>query len=395
MISLIARYKLQLICIIESRVNVSQYEKVWSSISKKLPDWDIIHNYDYSSVGRIWILYDKVKLNVVVTKKHIQFIHVCFMIGEKLVNCSVTYGSYIANDRIELWENLCQISRNISCSWMVAVDFNAVMDNSNRLGGNEIDIQAVEEFKEAIKKPILLNWVDYWLDSFVNVLSQGVSDHTPLVVNLNVSSSWGSNWNGSTIFQVTQKLKALKSKFRELNKADYSDISQRVITMREMVDKLQADMIKDPFNAILHDEERDCFNSLIKLMSWEENIMRQKSRMLWIILGDQKNKFFHRSIKQRQSKLKIINLKLSNGSISSNLEDIKNYIVNHFKNFMGTPNLSRTNVNYDILRSGYVLSDEDWSLLDCSTIDDEIKKTLFSIKDEKAPGPDGYNSCFF
>ncbi|KAL2897644.1 hypothetical protein RDABS01_039427 [Bienertia sinuspersici] len=44
---------------------------------------------------------------------------------------------------------------------------------------------------------------------------------------------------------------------------------------------------------------------------------------------------------------------------------------------------------------GSTLNDDHRSMLDCSFTDKEIRQAIFSIPSNKAPGLDGYNSCFF
>ncbi|XP_050207635.1 uncharacterized protein LOC126657054 [Mercurialis annua] len=349
MIALISKFNLKLVGIVESRVNDSQFNKVWDNISKKLMNWGIINNYSCSSMGRIFILYDKenIRMNEIIIHK--QVIHVKMMVDNKEMMCSVIYGSYIVSDRTELWENLKLLGENMDRSWIVAGDFNAVMYDHNRLGGNEIDYQAAEEFKEGIRNANLLElkrigneftwcnnqtgeeriwrkldwdfvndrWMDEWPDSYLNVLSPGVSDHSPLLIKMKANThirktpfrffniwsddpafislvdvGWSRRSNGSNMFQIAQKLKWLKADLRALNKKKYSDISKRFISVKEIISKLQVDMLLDPFNSILHDEEKACSKVLLKFMAWEESIMRQKSRMNWIRLGDQTTSSF-------------------------------------------------------------------------------------------------------
>ncbi|XP_050215029.1 uncharacterized protein LOC126666115 [Mercurialis annua] len=386
MVALINKFKLKIVGIVESRVNESNFNKVWFCLSNKLQNWDICTNYACSYMARIWVIYNKDCLNV-----------------WKDLTISFIYGSYISSERVELWDNLKNLADNVDCSWMVVCDFNAVMNDTNRIGGNAIDVQAAEEFMDCIRCCNIiemrrtrnnnnqigeeriwkkLDWCfvnDKWPDAFVNVLSPGVSDHSPMVVNLDncshirkspfrffnvwsedskfnsiVNRGWNRASSGCKMFRIVQKLKWLKSDSRELNK-----------------------------------EEWVCSKYLLKLMAWEENILRQKSRMNWIKLGDQNNKFFHKSVKMRQSRLKIINLKLSNGENSGDIDVIKVDILNHFKRFLGTKNEMGANFKYEVLRDGPIITEEESSSMTIPVSNDEIKRSLFLINDEKAPGPDG------
>ncbi|XP_050222198.1 uncharacterized protein LOC126672293 [Mercurialis annua] len=173
------------------------------------------------------------------------------------------------------------------------------------------------------------------------------------------------------MYQVYQKLKVMRKELRTLNKTEFSNIEAKVKASKDLLGNLQKDLLLDPFNENLHGEERAVSNNLIKWMRWEENILRQKSRILWIKLGDQNSKFFHRSILQRQSRKKNLSLKLIDGSIETKKDKIQAEI------------------------NGNVLDDNDRRELDSVVLNEEIKAVIFSIKDDKSLGPNGYSSDVF
>ncbi|XP_050207497.1 uncharacterized protein LOC126656916 [Mercurialis annua] len=329
MVALINKFKLKIVGIVESRVNESNFNKVWLSLSNKLQNWDIYTNYVCSYIGRIWVVYSKDCLNVRVINTHKQAIHMRVHLDQRVLTISLIYGSYISSERVELLDNLKNFAENVDSSWMVVGDFNAVMNDSNRIGGNAIDVQAAEEFMDCIRCCNLIEmrrtgnnltwcnnqifveriwrmldwcffndkWFDVWPDAFMNVLCPGLSDHSPIVSedsksNSIVNRGWHRASSRCKMYRIVQQLKLLKSDFRELNKVRNNDISQKVTTMKDIVNSLQKDMMDDPFNSTLHEEERVCSKYLLKFMDWQENIVIQKSRMNWIKLGDQIRSFF-------------------------------------------------------------------------------------------------------
>ncbi|XP_050233401.1 uncharacterized protein LOC126681886 [Mercurialis annua] len=180
-----------------------------------------------------------------------------------------------------------------------------------------------------------------WIDSYCKAENAGISDHCPLVVcfenTLNdrkiifrffniwcshpryyeiVSNFWNVRRMGSKMYQVYQKLKYLKPELRSLNKRDFSDISGKVNQTRVLLGDLQAELIKDPFNEIMHDEERAISIHIHKIMTWEESILRQ-------------------------SRKKILSVKLNDGSICKEADKIKEMIVKHFEDFNGSKNSNR------------------------------------------------------
>ncbi|XP_050217541.1 uncharacterized protein LOC126668378 [Mercurialis annua] len=397
---------LKMVGLVETRVNSSKFDSVWSKMKSKLPGWEIINNYVCSSMGRIWIIYNK---------------------------NDIVVSPVIAADRTELWNNISLISQSIDDKWIVIGDFNAVMNDGNRLGGNMIDINAADEFKNCVHDSNLMELMRTgfggdWIG--VSLMISGIAIgmiltmmlkayHSPLIVHLVsnrvrkvsfrffnvwsehpsfrniVTSGWNRNAYGNRMNQVYQKLKWLKKDLRMLNRLEFSDISDKVVKTKELLSSLQANILVDPFNELLHEEERVMYKHLYNQMAWEESIIRQKSRISWIKLGDQNTNFFHRSMIQRQARKKIISIALNNGSICSDPERIKMEIVKHYENTIGSCSLNRINSDAEMFAEGVNLSESDRMELDKEVSIDEIKEAIFSINNDKAPGPDGYSSAFF
>ncbi|XP_050233411.1 uncharacterized protein LOC126681898 [Mercurialis annua] len=117
----------------------------------------------------------------------------------------------------------------------------------------------------------------------------------------------------------------------------------------------------------------------MKLLRWEESNSRQKSRALWINLGDQNTKYFHNCIRQRQGRKNIVTLKCNNGSITNEPEMIKTEIISLYQNFLGFANMHRTHVDPIIFNDGYVLIEEDIILPNKPVTPDEIKEKCWGI----------------
>ncbi|XP_050211612.1 uncharacterized protein LOC126661790 [Mercurialis annua] len=116
--------------------------------------------------------------------------------------------------------------------------------------------------------------------------------------------------------------------------------------------------------------------------------------MLWIKLGDHNTKFFHRCIKLRQARKRIVKINNSDGNVVDNPELIKSTILNHYVNFLGSSMQNRRNANPSVFNAGYVLNDDDKDNLNAPFGDSEIRTALFGINDDKAPGPDGFGTLF-
>ncbi|XP_050213617.1 uncharacterized protein LOC126665006 [Mercurialis annua] len=259
--------------------------------------------------------------------------------------------------------------------WIILGDFNSLISNLDKVGGNDVDMQASDEFKSWVSDANIAKlkkfgncytwtnnqhggdniwrkidwcfvnsvWLAEWPESFYETKSPSISI---------IARFWIM---GVHMFKVCQKLKLLRKELRVLNKEKFSEFKARVDKTREMVSKLQSDLHDDPFNKELQDEKRTVSSYLFRLLRWEESIARKKSRMLWIDLGDKNTKYFHRCIKQREAKNKIIILKVADGSIIEDRQQIKEDILRHYKSFLGTAEPNRINANFVVFDEGYVL----------------------------------------
>ncbi|XP_055962303.1 uncharacterized protein LOC130015686 [Mercurialis annua] len=185
-----------------------------------------------------------------------------------------------------------------------------------------------------------------------------------------------------------------KNELKKLDKRDFSDISSRVIKTRELLNKLQNELQKDHCNNELIDEERAVNKHFTKLLNWEENMIRQKSRATWIALGDRNTKYFHRCMKQRASKKRIVRLKF-NDIMIEDPEMLKVEILNHYKYFFGDSMTNRRSVKPTVFDQGPLVNNEENLMLNSPVSDDEVRRAMFSIDMDKAPGPDGFGSAFF
>lgn len=113
-----------------------------------------------------------------------------------------------------------------------------------------------------------------------------------------VSSIWQSHVSGFAMLILWSKLKLLARVLLHVNKEEFSDISNRVVNCKTLLDDLQTNLQLDPFNQELLDEERVVAIYYNTLKFIEESYFQQKAKANWIHLGDQNTKYFHQSHKQ-------------------------------------------------------------------------------------------------
>ncbi|XP_050211627.1 uncharacterized protein LOC126661803 [Mercurialis annua] len=199
---------------------------------------------------------------------------------------------------------------------------------------------------------------------------------------------WSSNVQGCTMFSVVQKLKKLKSRRKDLNLSHYSDISFKVKNHKSLLDSIQSSLQSDPLNENLLLEENAYVIHYKKLIMLEENSLRQKSRINWIDLGDDNNRFFCNSVKIRRCRNRITKLFNADGSVLDSQEAISESMVQFYKNQLGEKAADTTYIGPNIVDFGPKVNEDNSIMLTSAVSPDEVKATMFAIKRGKAPGPD-------
>ncbi|XP_050232964.1 uncharacterized protein LOC126681469 [Mercurialis annua] len=188
--------------------------------------------------------------------------------------------------------------------WIVLGDFNAVLRDSDRCGGNIANQNDCEEFENCLDNTNLveLKWrgnkytwtnnqqeedriwrrigrvlvSEKWLDNFeceASVLSQGISDHVALIVKFKEPMTF--SFKPFRFFKMWTESK---------------DFMEIVSKSRESLKEIQENLQLDPINVVLLKEEQALVINFRKLLRLEENFYKQKSRVQWIELGDHNTK---------------------------------------------------------------------------------------------------------
>ena len=126
----------------------------------------------------------------------------------------------------------------------------------------------------------------------------------------------------------------------------------------------------------------------------KDSALQQKAKIAWLTLGDENTKFFHRSINHRHSSNTINVLHMGNDIISDQTR-IKEIFQKYYIDLLCNDTEDRCLINVKVVQKGLVLSAAHQNLLSLSFSEEEIKKTLWSIPENKAPGLDEFNSGFY
>ncbi|XP_026411100.1 uncharacterized protein LOC113306371 [Papaver somniferum] len=172
-----------------------------------------------------------------------------------------------------------------------------------------------------------------------------------------IQSSWEENINGNPAFGFMAKLKRFKEFVKKWNWEIFGDLRVKMTQAEEEVEKVAMISYANPENVEL-------LNHLITTREKQEivsqqfnELMRAKDRIKWVKEGGANTSFFHTSIKIRKAHNNITELEDETGNL--------------------------------------VIYEEDNIFLDAIPSSAEIKKVVFGVDANSAPGPDGFPGSFY
>lgn len=127
----------------------------------------------------------------------------------------------------------------------------------------------------------------------------------------------------SALFRFSKYLKALKPLIRNLSKEKLGQLSLRVKEAYKDLCEKQERLLTNPTQNNIQEELRAAERWNI-ISGIEENVLKQRSKMHWLHLGDRNNKVFHNAAKMRVVKNMIREIKCKSGVIVTSQEEIKN-----------------------------------------------------------------------
>ncbi|KAL0294131.1 UNVERIFIED_CONTAM: hypothetical protein Sangu_3223700 [Sesamum angustifolium] len=221
---------------------------------------------------------------------------------------------------------------------------------------------------------------------FDNYLTMS-SDFTPSVQNI-----WRHRIEGTAMYAVTRKLRALKPVFRSLRRKK-GDLSLNVKLAAEFLGKVQQLLEGDRHNAFLIRLEKCCKLVFFRATKLEQNMLQQRAKIQWLKGGDQCSRIFFRKVAMRRAAKRVFQITNEAGRILTEQDEVVDEFVSFYQRLLGGER-RREFLDLRYLRPWarhVVTPDECMELVQLVTRE-EIKDAFFDIAEDKAPGPDGYSS---
>ncbi|KAJ6974535.1 hypothetical protein NC653_030590 [Populus alba x Populus x berolinensis] len=413
--------------------------------------WQFHSNITTSSTCRILIGWNSKKIHLTCVHSAPQWLTCDIFQLNSTAPTRITfvYGFNTPAERLALWHYITQESSS-GIPWIVMGDFNAILQAADRIGGDTRWPLHLDDFNTCIRQSELihipytglkyswhngqhgyhtiqkkLDWVfgnqcllSKWPAAHATFQPRCLSDHSAMILHLCIPTSrryvpfkflniWatrddfmdvvGSSWqtlvSGNPMYQLTTKLRRLKSVFRTLHHQHTSDITGRVASAREDWFAAQHFLDEHPASMEAQQNERSLASRYMQLCKDEEAFFKQRSRIQWLQLGDKNTAFFHKSLLHRQTRNIIHMLQDELGNTITDEQEIGQLATTYYEQLLSaTPSPLAEDITSLYSTN---ISDTARCMANLPITNDDIKNALFSIPDSKSPGPDGYNALFF
>ncbi|XP_058741986.1 uncharacterized protein LOC131614421 [Vicia villosa] len=264
----------------------------------------------------------------------------------------------IAKKKKIIWAELLDLKKKYNDGeWIMGGDFNAIKNSRERKGRA---VRAISKEDELFAEFILLSdlmdvpckgkkflWFSgdgrskSWIDRFLlsstvvnrwDVVGQMIGDrdildHCPEWKHLVV--------HGRGDFILKEKLRLLKDKIKIWNKDVFGksdlEIEEGVRSINTVDERLYFNPLSPSSFDDGHVLRKEATGRFWRNLRIKENMLLQRSRLMWLKEGDSNSGFFHKVMKQRRRQNHIGPINSSRGLVES-VEEIREEVFSHFEN---------------------------------------------------------------
>lgn len=200
----------------------------------------------------------------------------------------------------------------------------------------------------------------------------------------------------SALFRFSKTLKALKPLIRSLSKKKLGDLTKKVKEAYQELCERQEETLKQPTHVNIQ-RELQAAERWQRVSAIEEKLLKQRSKLHWLQVGDKNNRVFHNAVKIRETRNAIKEIRCPSGQLVNSQEDIKQEAERFFSEFLACvpEGLQGKSVEEMQRIIGFRCSEVEKSSLIKQVTDEEIRDVLFKMPSGKSPGPDGFTAEFF
>lgn len=354
---------------------------------------------------------------------------------------SFIYGDCDKKQRQLQWEHLTSMASSREAPWFATGDFNDLISNSEKVGGPERTEGSLSDLCTFFSEGDLfdlrhsrdpLSWRgqrgthfvrcrldravanSFWAEAYPTArcqyLDYASSDHKPLISFLEPDSKKRKGmfrydrrlkdnveaklvikeaWKAAGQTSVSSKISAARHAITEWNKLQHRNSR---LLIEENKRELEATLTSPVNDTTLIQSVTEKLNAAYLA---EEEFWKQRSRLLWLQLGDRNTGFFHATAKNRKRANAFTVIENNNGESFYKEEEIAKVITSYFEDLFTSTPARRDRAETIHHAIDPVITDVDNERLIAVPSAAEIWEETFSIHSDKAPGPDGFSAGFF
>ncbi|XP_048491600.1 uncharacterized protein LOC125492902 [Beta vulgaris subsp. vulgaris] len=157
---------------------------------------------------------------------------------------------------------------------------------------------------------------------------------------------------------------------------------------------IQDKLHENPDNIECIEQERIVRGKVQRAKKCVQGMLQQQAKLKWLKCGDENTKIFYQAIKARRRQNRIHAIHNEQGEWVENHDKVSKAFLEYYKNLF-TGKEQRQVVLSPLLARGKSITEEHKRILMCPVDKEDVRRVMFSIPDDKAPGADGFNSCFY
>ena len=398
--------------------------------------------------GGIWLLWRSDLVDVDVLSATEQEIHALIRVSSSSPwLLSAIYASPRFVDRCVLWDNLKLIADSHNLPWAVMGDFNEMISNDEKFGGNPVCRRRIHAYTECMDYCQLMDlgfsgpkftwtnmrgvsdliqerldrgwvnprWKALYPEASMQHLARLNSDHCPLLLNLDppppsaatrpfrFQPMWLNHsdfprlvkeaWHGKEL-RLGDAISEFSSLAQTWNKEVFGNIFANKRRLLARLLGIQKALARHPSHHLLLLQDNLSIE-LNQILNLEEELWAIKARTNWLVSGERNTSYFHVSTLVRRSSNRINGIKDGAGNWIFDKAVLKDLFTSGYKSLYQTDQVLCELLPTPLFCWGVGLSAEESESLALPISDGEILHALNSMKPFKAPGPDGLHAGFF
>ncbi|XP_013745364.2 uncharacterized protein LOC106447969 [Brassica napus] len=358
---------------------------------------DLIPPTGHGAGGLALLWKEEIKLEVLDATPNLYDTRIEYQ--DKVFYASFIYGDTDKQKRKVLWQYLVSLAEMRDSSWFITGDFNDLICNEEKVGGPD----RAEDRAAGNSK-----WAEDFPTARCMYLAYEGSDHKPVLSifepgekkrrgifrydrrmkdNPEVTDIVKQAWKESSNKTISGRIAAVRGAISLWNKKKQNNSRILIQQKQEELETALSSAIND--TGLINKISQD----LQVAYTAEEAYWKQRSRLLWLRLGDRNSGYFHATTKNRKRANTFSVIEDTDGKMVFKEGQISKVVVQYFHNLFTSIDGDRENI-VEMALQPRITPDDNAALIKIPS-PSEIKDAVFSIHADKAPGPDGFSASFF